>query len=80
MLPYRQSIGYSQEYRSAIFYADEEQKATAESLIETLQSKGYQVATQLEPAGDFWEAEDYHQDYYEKKGSQPYCHVYTKRF
>jgi peptide methionine sulfoxide reductase msrA/msrB len=76
----RQGPDVGEQYRSVIFYTDEEQKATAESLIETLQSKGYQIATQLEPAGDFWEAEDYHQDYYEKKGSQPYCHVYTKRF
>jgi len=76
----RQGPDIGEQYRSAIFYADEKQKATAESLIKTLQSKGYQVATQLEPAGEFWEAEDYHQDYYEKKGSQPYCHVYTKRF
>ena len=76
----RQGPDIGEQYRSAIFYAGEEQKATAESLIETLQSKGYQVATQLEPAGEFWEAEDYHQDYYEKKGSQPYCHVLTKRF
>ena len=76
----RQGPDIGEQYRSSIFYADEKQRATAESLIETLQSKGYQVATQLEPAGEFWEAEDYHQDYYEKKGSQPYCHVYTKRF
>ena len=76
----RQGPDIGEQYRSVIFYADEEQKATAESLIETLQSKGYKVATQLEPAGEFWEAEDYHQDYYERKGSQPYCHVYTKRF
>lgn len=76
----RQGPDIGEQYRSMIFYADEEQGTIAESLIETLQSKGYQVATQLEPAGEFWEAEDYHQDYYERKGSQPYCHVYTKRF
>jgi len=76
----RQGPDIGEQYRSVIFYADEEQRTTAESLIEILQSKGYQVATQLELAGEFWEAEDYHQDYYEKKGRQPYCHVYTKRF
>jgi len=76
----RQGPDIGGQYRSAIFYADEEQKATTESLIEILESKGYQVATQLEPAGEFWEAEDYHQDYYERKGSEPYCHIFTKRF
>lgn len=76
----RQGPDVGGQYRSAIFYADEEQKAVAESLIETLESKGYRVATLLEPASEFWEAEGYHQDYYDKKGSQPYCHVYTKRF
>lgn len=76
----RQGPDVGEQYRSVVFYADEEQKATAESLIETLESKGYRVATELEPAGEFWEAEDYHQDYYQKKGSQPYCHIYTKRF
>ena len=76
----RQGPDIGDQYRSAVFYADEEQKAIAESLIEILESKGYKVATQLEPAGEFWEAEDYHQDYYENKASQPYCHIYTKRF
>jgi peptide methionine sulfoxide reductase msrA/msrB len=76
----RQGPDIGEQYRSVVFYANEEQRTTAESLIEILQSKGYHIATQLEPVSEFWEAEDYHQDYYEKKGSQPYCHVYTKRF
>jgi len=76
----RQGPDVGGQYRSVIFYADEQQKAIAESLIEILESKGYRVATTVEPAGEFWEAEAYHQDYYDQKGSQPYCHVYTKRF
>lgn len=68
------------QYRSEIFYTSEEQKALAESLIETLRQKGYDVVTRLTPASTFWEAEQYHQDYYERKGTQPYCHRYTKRF
>ena len=76
----RQGPDVGEQYRSVVFYASDEQKAIARSLVETLESKGYRVATALEPLGVFWEAEAYHQDYYEKKGSQPYCHVYTKRF
>lgn len=68
------------QYRSAIFYQSDEQKATAEKLMRVLQSKGYKVATVLLPAATFWPAELYHQDYYNKKGGMPYCHSYTKRF
>lgn len=71
-------IGY--QYRSEVFYTTPEQKATAEKLIKLLTSKGYKVATLLTPATAFWKAENYHQDYYEHKGTKPYCHSYTKRF
>ncbi|MFC1655361.1 bifunctional methionine sulfoxide reductase B/A protein [Patescibacteria group bacterium] len=69
-----------EQYLSVIFYIDEEQKKIAEGLIELLHEKGFDVATELREAGKFWPAEDYHQDYYEKKGDEPYCHGYTKRF
>ena len=68
------------QYRSEIFYTNSLQKNSAEKLISILNGKGYQVATKVTPASTFWEAEEYHQDYYEHKGTQPYCHVYTKRF
>jgi peptide methionine sulfoxide reductase msrA/msrB len=68
------------QYRSCIFYADESQKAIAEKYIDMLRGKGYRVATMLKPATTFWKAEDYHQQYYEHKGSTPYCHKYTKIF
>ena len=71
-------IGY--QYRSAIFYADQQQKQIAESLIEQLKKKGLKVVTSVEPAKEFWPAEGYHQDYYGKNGGQPYCHIRTKRF
>jgi len=68
------------QYLSEVFYADENQKATAEKLIGLLKQKGYKVVTRVRPAVTFWPAEEYHQEYYEKTGGTPYCHMYTKRF
>lgn len=76
----RQGLDHGEQYRSEIFYTNPAQKATAQKLITTLKSKGYKVATLLRPATEFYVAEDYHQDYYTRKGTQPYCHSYTKRF
>ena len=76
----RQGPDIGEQYRSVIFYADNEQKQIAQKLISILESKGFKVATKLQPATVFWDAEDYHQDYYGKKRSEPYCHFYTKRF
>jgi peptide methionine sulfoxide reductase msrA/msrB len=68
------------QYRSAIFYKNEQQKEIAEKLIKQLKEKGLNVVTEVKPAGQFWVAEDYHQNYYEHTGGTPYCHKYTKRF
>lgn len=76
----RQGPDIGDQYRSAVFYSSEEQKAVALRLIEELRQKGYDVATQVVKADTFWPAEDYHQDYYAKKNGRPYCHVYQKRF
>jgi peptide methionine sulfoxide reductase msrA/msrB len=76
----RQGPDIGTQYRSEIFYRDEAQKRIAEKLIRLLGEKGFQVATRLAPVGEFWKAEDYHQNYYQKNGSQPYCHVYRKIF
>ncbi|HDS09724.1 MAG TPA: bifunctional methionine sulfoxide reductase B/A protein [Firmicutes bacterium] len=67
-------------YKSAIFYSNSEERKTAENLIMILKDKGYKVVTRLLPATEFYPAEDYHQDYYEKKNKKPYCHIYQKRF
>ena len=75
-----QGPDHGSQYLSKIFYANEEEKAIAERLIATLEAKGLKIATQLEPAGKFWPAEDYHQKYYETRGQTPYCHVYEKLF
>lgn len=68
------------QYRSVIFYCNDEQQMLAEDTIETLNIMGYEVATALEPANVFWIAEDYHQNYYDKSGETPYCHIYRKIF
>jgi peptide methionine sulfoxide reductase msrA/msrB len=71
----RQGPDVGDQYRSAVFFRNAKQKKTAEKLISLLSGKGYNVATRLEPAGTFWKAEEYHQDYYEKTGRMPYCHA-----
>lgn len=76
----RQGPDVGSQYRSAIFYLNEQQKQVAEQLVEQLKKKGYNVKTQIVPAGKFWPAEDYHQDYNEKTGKVPYCHAYRKIF
>ena len=68
------------QYLSCLFYTNEEEKTVAENYIRLLEEKGYRVATQLRPASVFWIAEDYHQQYYEHKGAQPYCHRYRRVF
>lgn len=76
----RQGPDVGDQYRSAVFVTSEEQKATTQKLIDILKGKGYKVATQVVSAGPFWVAEDYHQNYYDRTGKEPYCHVYQKRF
>ncbi|MDD4101053.1 MAG: bifunctional methionine sulfoxide reductase B/A protein [Kiritimatiellae bacterium] len=76
----RQGPDVGEQYRSVIYYADDEQKAVAQRLIALLRETGFKVVTRLEPAVKFWPAEDHHQDYYFKKGSTPYCHAPVNRF
>ena len=68
------------QYRSEIFYLDDDQRAIAESIIQILKDKGYRVATRVTKATTFWKAEEYHQDYYGRTAGTPYCHAYTRRF
>ncbi|NMB76102.1 MAG: bifunctional methionine sulfoxide reductase B/A protein [Myxococcales bacterium] len=76
----RQGPDVGEQYRSAIFLVEPEQEAVAKKLIRILEQQGLKVATRLEPAATFWPAEDYHQDYFEKQGASPSCHVRTRRF
>lgn len=68
------------QYLSVVFYQNSREKESVDKLIEILEQEGYDIATSVTPAAVFWPAEIYHQDYYEEKGSLPYCHFYTKRF
>lgn len=76
----RQGPDIGTQYRSGIFYVDEDQRRIAEDLVGRLVAKGYDVATEITPATTFWPAEAYHQDYYTQTGRLPYCHVYRPLF
>ena len=68
------------QYRSEIFYMNDDQKNIAENDLNILKSKGFKIATLVTKASEFYPAETYHQDYYFKNGKTPYCHAYIKRF
>lgn len=73
----RQGNDVGSSYRSAIFYLNDGQKKTAETLIKEIDaSKQWPgpVVTQVVPASDFWSAEDYHQDYLQKNPGGYTCH------
>lgn len=64
------------QYRSVIFYHSPEQKQTAEEIIAALNTEkvyGDPIVTEVSPADVFYKAEDYHQNYFNENGSQPYC-------
>jgi peptide-methionine (S)-S-oxide reductase len=64
------------QYRSAIFYHTPEQKAEAERVIGQLEESralGQPIVTEVQPFAGFYEAEEYHQQYYRKNPEQPYC-------
>ena len=73
----RQGPDVGTQYRSAIFYSDDAQKAVAVEKIEELKAAGRfrrPIATTLERATDYWPAEEYHQKYLQKRGMSS-CHI-----
>ncbi|BCB08819.1 peptide-methionine (S)-S-oxide reductase MsrA [Vreelandella venusta] len=63
----RQFCDSGDQYRSAIFYHSEEQRKLAEASKADMEARfGQAIATEITPASEFWEAEEYHQDYYQK--------------
>ena len=72
----RQGNDVGTQYRSAIFFTDEQQKAEAASFIKELEEAktfSNSIVTRLEPLADFYSAEDYHQQFYANNPYQPYC-------
>ena len=75
----RQGPDVGSQYRSAVFYLDETQKAVAEKLVAKLKMLGYPVVTRIEKAGEFYPAEDYHQRFAGRTGRGA-CHLRVPRF
>ena len=72
----RQGNDVGEQYRSVIFYLNEEQKKIANEVIaELIRDKAFRdpIVTAVEPASTFYVAEDYHQDYFANNSMQPYC-------
>jgi peptide methionine sulfoxide reductase msrA/msrB len=76
----RQGPDVGEQYRSEVFYVTGEEKKIVNSLIDQLLDNGYEVVTKVTKATEFYPAETYHQQYYDKKGGSPYCHFYKKKF
>jgi len=76
----RQGPDVGRQYRSTVFYADDEQKQLAEQYMRQLEDANAfsdPIVTTLEPLEGFYEAEDYHQDFVDKNPGQPYVQMYA---
>lgn len=76
--PNRQGNDVGTQYRSAVFYTTAEQKKETEDFIVALNASsphGAPAVTEVKPLEKFYEAEQYHRNYYEKNISQPYCQI-----
>jgi len=74
----RQGADVGTQYRSVIFYHDNEQRSLAEASKRMLEKSGIYhgpIVTQIIPFKKFYRAEDYHQDYYNTNSSNPYCQI-----
>jgi peptide-methionine (S)-S-oxide reductase len=74
----RQGNDVGTQYRSAIFYRNDDQKAVAKQVIKEIAAAKIwdgQIVTQLSPFKAFYKAEDYHQEYFKLHGKQPYCQM-----
>lgn len=74
--PDRQGNDHGPQYRSVVFYVDEEQHIAAEEYIKQLSAERVfeaPIVTQIQPASEFYIAEDYHQKFYDNNQQYPYC-------
>ena len=71
----REGPDVGSQYRSAVYYHDDAQKELVEGFIDALEADGvYEgIVTEVEPLGEWYRAEEKHQDYFEKNPDQPYC-------
>jgi len=72
----RQGADVGTQYRSSVFFHDEKQRTAAKAMIDKLNASGtfdVPIVTKLEVLKKWYPAEDYHQEYFELNGSQPYC-------
>lgn len=76
--PNRQGADEGTQYRSVIFYADDDQRKQAQAIIKELSDEKVfrsPIVTEVTPLVAFYPAEDYHRDYYRRNPNQPYCQV-----
>ena len=74
----REGPDVGSQYRSAVYYHDEDQREVVEAYVDELESNGVyddSIVTEVAPLETFYPAEEYHQDYYEKNPDQPYCAI-----
>jgi len=69
----RQGNDIGTQYRSVIYYFNDEQQQQAEQTIEHLKAQGLNIVTELSPAPQFYSAEEYHQNFFARNPSQGYC-------
>jgi len=71
----RQGNDVGEQYRTVVFYTTDKQKQTAEDFIASIKNEGVNAVTTVEPLEIFYEAEDYHQKYFEKNKNATYCQI-----
>lgn len=69
----RQGNDVGTQYRSVIYYFNDDQKETAQLTIDSLKAEGLNIMTELSPAPTFYPAEEYHQNFFAKNPNQGYC-------
>ena len=69
----RQGNDIGTQYRSVIYYFNDEQKQQAQQVIQSLEDENLNIVTELSPAPTFYPAEEYHQNFYARNPSQGYC-------